>query len=51
VRDGSPVYAWPFEQRHVWRAPTMPVAGPGARARHTGSLKPKLLRGRHRRRD
>jgi len=26
VRDGSPVYAWPFEQRHVWRAPAMPVA-------------------------
>jgi hypothetical protein len=20
VRDGSPIYAWPFEQRHVWRA-------------------------------
>ena len=26
VRDGSPIYAWPFEQRHVWRAPAMPVA-------------------------
>ena len=23
VRDGSPIYAWPFEQRHVWRAPSM----------------------------
>jgi hypothetical protein len=23
VRDGSPVYAWPFEQRHVWLAPHM----------------------------
>jgi hypothetical protein len=23
VRDGSPTYAWPFEQRHVWRAPEM----------------------------
>ena len=23
VRDGSPVYAWPFEQRHVWRPPRM----------------------------
>ena len=21
VRDGSPIYAWPFEQRHVWRPP------------------------------
>ncbi|MDA0179399.1 hypothetical protein OJ997_03750 [Solirubrobacter phytolaccae] len=33
VRDGSPVYAWPFEQRHVWRASTMPfVARALARA-------------------
>jgi hypothetical protein len=23
VRDGNPIYAWPFEQRHVWRTPTM----------------------------
>ena len=27
VRDGSPIYAWPFEDRHVWRAPDMPFAG------------------------
>ena len=27
VRDGSPIYAWPFEQRHVWRAARMPFAG------------------------
>jgi hypothetical protein len=26
VRDGNPIYAWPFEQRHVWRAPYMPLA-------------------------
>src|SRR6476619_1334011 len=26
VRDGSPIYAWPFEQRHVWRTSTMPFA-------------------------
>ena len=26
VRDGNPIYAWPFEQRHVWRTPTMPFA-------------------------
>ena len=26
IRDGSPVYAWPFEQRQVWRAPRMPLA-------------------------
>ena len=23
VRDGSPIYAWPFEERHVWRSPDM----------------------------
>ena len=27
VRDGSPIYAWPFEQRHVWRTPKMTFAG------------------------
>ena len=26
VRDGSPIYAWPYEQRHVWQAPHMPFA-------------------------
>ncbi len=26
VRDGSPIYAWPFEQRHVWRSMQMPLA-------------------------
>jgi hypothetical protein len=25
VRDGSPIYAWPFEHRHVWRRPSTPV--------------------------
>jgi hypothetical protein len=29
VRDGSPIYAWPFERRHVWRTMELPV---GARA-------------------
>jgi hypothetical protein len=29
VRDGCPIYAWPYEQRHVWRAPVNP---PVARA-------------------
>jgi hypothetical protein len=28
VRDGDPIYAWPYEQRHVWRTPKMPFAGP-----------------------
>ena len=27
VRDGNPIYAWPFEERHVWRVPDMPFAG------------------------
>jgi hypothetical protein len=26
VRDGNPIYAWPLEQRHVWRTPHMPLA-------------------------
>src|ERR1700733_3708055 len=26
VRDGNPIYAWPYEQRHVWRRPTVPLA-------------------------
>ena len=24
VRDGSPIYAWPYESRYVWRAQQMP---------------------------
>jgi hypothetical protein len=27
VRDGNPIYAWPFEERHVWRPPSMPRVG------------------------
>lgn len=27
VRDGNPIYAWPAEERHVWRATDMPLAG------------------------
>ena len=27
VREGNPIYAWPFEQRHVWRTPKMNLAG------------------------
>ena len=27
VRDGNPVYAWPFEQRQVWHTARMPFAG------------------------
>ncbi len=26
LRQGNPTYAWPFEQRHVWRTPQMPFA-------------------------
>jgi hypothetical protein len=25
VRDGNPIYAWPYAERHVWRSPSMPV--------------------------
>lgn len=25
VRDGNPIYAWPYEQRHVWRSSHMPL--------------------------
>jgi len=27
VRDGNPIYAWPFEERHVWSSPHMPPVG------------------------
>ena len=27
VRDGSPIYAWPFEERQVWRSADMPLSG------------------------
>ena len=27
VRDGSPIYAWPYEQRHVWQAQHLPFPG------------------------
>ena len=27
VRDGSPIYAWPFEQRQVWRASRASLVG------------------------
>jgi hypothetical protein len=26
VRDGNPTYAWPFEDRHVWRTPNTALA-------------------------
>jgi hypothetical protein len=27
VRDGNPIYAWPFEERHVWIPRRMPLLG------------------------
>jgi len=27
VRDGNPIYAWSYEERHVWRSRQMPFAG------------------------
>jgi hypothetical protein len=26
IRDGNPTYAWPFDQRHVWRRRGAPLA-------------------------
>jgi hypothetical protein len=31
ARDGNPIYAWPFEERHVWRSPHMRPVGRGLR--------------------
>ena len=25
IREGSPIYAWPYAQRHVWRKARMPL--------------------------
>ena len=27
IRDGNPVYAWPYEERRVWRSRNVPFAG------------------------
>ncbi|MDP2328365.1 MAG: hypothetical protein Q8M79_09810 [Dehalococcoidia bacterium] len=27
IQDGSPIYAWPFEERHVWWPKRMPLLG------------------------
>jgi hypothetical protein len=27
VRDGNPIYTWPYEKQHVWRATHMPFPG------------------------
>ena len=27
IRDGNPIYAWPYEKRNVWCAPHMPLPG------------------------
>jgi hypothetical protein len=27
VREGNPIYAWPYEQRHVWRIERLPFPG------------------------
>jgi hypothetical protein len=26
IRDGNPIYAWPFDKRHVWRSRHMRFA-------------------------
>src|SRR5262245_20974136 len=28
IRDGNPIYGWPFEERHVWRPRHLPFPGP-----------------------
>ena len=28
VHDGSPIYAWPYEERHVWRSSHMHLIHP-----------------------
>src|SRR5262245_33199484 len=38
VRDGNPIYAWPFEERHVWRSRQMPLTA-RALARLTGGTR------------
>ena len=45
VRDGGPIYAWPYEKGNVWRVRHMPFAARGARTRHEGSLTPRRRRG------
>ena len=37
VRDGSPIYAWPVEERHVWRSADRPLVG-RALGRDQGAL-------------
>ena len=27
IRDGNPIYAWPYEERRVWQPLQMPLAG------------------------
>jgi hypothetical protein len=27
VREGNPIYAWPYERRHVWRTERLPFPG------------------------
>jgi hypothetical protein len=39
VRDGNPIYAWPFEQRHV--LPAHATGSADSRTLHQGALKPR----------
>ena len=32
IRDGNPIYAWPYEERHVWHAQQMPFAARALRS-------------------
>ena len=45
VRDGNPIYAWPFEERHVWRSPDA-VRGPRTGPSHRSQWAPDGVRPR-----
>jgi hypothetical protein len=36
IRDGSPMYAWPYAERHVWEAPPMPRSAVALRIATSG---------------
>jgi hypothetical protein len=36
IQDGTPVYAWPYAERHVWDAPRLPLAAAALRIATSG---------------
>jgi hypothetical protein len=47
IRDGSPIYAWPFQHRHVWRSPDMPIAARALERVTRASVRSPSPTGRH----